>query len=441
MRRSFKSFILRCERPGTKLINARRIFNMLTAGAKRNKRGDAGEGEGDYDNADLDDDEDDDLVRDEDDDDEDMVFFLKSALSRTPRTYANAVAAAAAGVQAAAARRARHVVLEAQAALRGLVRLEGAVYINIAIMKGSGRPPKLYPIKTNVSTTIAEIISDFKNKFSEYQSLKVTNVIFAGKSYSDRTATLPGLGDGHTLFFLGRKQKSRQKEGADKRSKSSRYRRNKSRKGADKRSKRKCNAFINPVCTYVRRGNLAEVAQLLDRGEDVNQRQSGITALMYAAARGRPAMVELLLAYGADVNQIQSQRGLILLDNWFPDNIGQTALMAASTRGHRAVVELLLDHKDIDMDIQDRNGMTALILAAGLGHQAVVELLLAYGADFNIKTISGLRFFFGDPVPGPAVGYTALEAAEAAGEVDCIRLIEQAIIQFRKKKPESATKR
>ena len=57
-----------------------------------------------------------------------------------------------------------------------------------------------------------------------------------------------------------------------------------------------------PLMLAAFRGNTAAVINLLERGADVNARDSaGDTALMFAAYRGHGLIVALLLQYGANV--------------------------------------------------------------------------------------------------------------------------------------------
>ncbi len=57
-----------------------------------------------------------------------------------------------------------------------------------------------------------------------------------------------------------------------------------------------------PLMLAAFRGNTAAVINLLERGADVNARDSaGDTALMFAAHRGHALVVALLLQYGANV--------------------------------------------------------------------------------------------------------------------------------------------
>ena len=67
---------------------------------------------------------------------------------------------------------------------------------------------------------------------------------------------------------------------------------------------------------------------MIDKGADVNASNAGgVTALMIAAADGRPSLVALLVRAGANI-AAQSERG-------------DTALSIARAKGHEAVIKLL----------------------------------------------------------------------------------------------------
>jgi ankyrin repeat protein len=85
-----------------------------------------------------------------------------------------------------------------------------------------------------------------------------------------------------------------------------------------------------PLNQAAMRGDTTQVQQLLDKGADVNTKDSnGETALMEAAGNGHPEVVKQLLAKGADVNAKSSY--------------GYTALLYAADKGHTECVGLLLD--------------------------------------------------------------------------------------------------
>src|SRR5262245_33116784 len=75
-------------------------------------------------------------------------------------------------------------------------------------------------------------------------------------------------------------------------------------------------------CEAVRKGDLAAVTALLDKGADVNAKfRYGATALFKAAERGHTEIVKLLLARGADVT---------VKDTFY----GATAMSWALSNGH-----------------------------------------------------------------------------------------------------------
>jgi ankyrin repeat protein len=127
-------------------------------------------------------------------------------------------------------------------------------------------------------------------------------------------------------------------------------------------------------------GNVEAVRRLVERGADVNAKNSfGATALVYGAAN--EAKVRLLLAHGADVNARTRQ--------------GRTPLMiAAACDGCSAVVKLLLE-KGADANVKDTGGSTALELAASAGEPESVRLLLAAGADAKNVSTSGMTPLLG----------------------------------------------
>jgi hypothetical protein len=99
-------------------------------------------------------------------------------------------------------------------------------------------------------------------------------------------------------------------------------------------------------------GNRLQVAQLIDKGANVNERnEAGRTALMEAVLTDCYEICELLIARGADVNE--------------HDKFGNTALMLAAMIESNEVVKLLID-KGANVNAQTSSGQTALTLAAHL---------------------------------------------------------------------------
>jgi ankyrin repeat protein len=119
------------------------------------------------------------------------------------------------------------------------------------------------------------------------------------------------------------------------------------------------------------RGDLERMAQLIDRGANVNARIDGDGSPLIGAARaGRLEAVRLLLDRGADPNMPVEGDG--------------NPLIMAARDGHLAVVTLLLDRgAQIDMVVpSDEN---ALIQASEKGELEVVKLLVSRGANVNAR--------------------------------------------------------
>ena len=108
----------------------------------------------------------------------------------------------------------------------------------------------------------------------------------------------------------------------------------------------------------IKRGDVQNILELLDRGTDVNAR----------------------------------------------DRHGQTALMLAAHAGHRQVVEALIAHK-ANLNITAKYGLSALMLALVAGHERVALLLAEAGTDLSFR---------GTGAPGFA-GKTAYDLAVERG--------------------------
>jgi ankyrin repeat protein len=111
----------------------------------------------------------------------------------------------------------------------------------------------------------------------------------------------------------------------------------------------------------IKRGDVANVSDLLDRGVDVDAR----------------------------------------------DRYGQTGLMLAAHAGYGEVVATLIDHR-ANLNITAKFGLSALMLAVIAGHTEIARLLVKAGADLSIR---------GTGAPGFA-DKTAYDLAVARGMQD-----------------------
>jgi ankyrin repeat protein len=116
----------------------------------------------------------------------------------------------------------------------------------------------------------------------------------------------------------------------------------------------------------IKRGDVQDVRNLLDRGADVDARdRHGQTALMLAAHAGRRDVVEALIAHGANLNTTAKY--------------GLSALMLALIAGHTQVARLLAD-AGTDLSLRGTGapgfaGKTACDLAAERGMRELSALL------------------------------------------------------------------
>ena len=198
-------------------------------------------------------------------------------------------------------------------------------------------------------------------------------------------------------------------------------------------------AFTDPIHDAARTGDLAGVQAELDKGVDVNAKDTFFfmdsgdgfiipyyerTPLHEAAMEGHREIVELLIAKGADVN-VKSADGTtplhfaarhngiaeLLIDKGADVNAkgwkGLTPLHEAASSGHKEIAEQLIA-KGADVHTLDDNERNSLFYAARGGHKEVVELLIEKGGDVNAKDERG---------------WTALHAAAYFGHKDMAELL------------------
>ena len=82
-------------------------------------------------------------------------------------------------------------------------------------------------------------------------------------------------------------------------------------------------------------------------------------------------------------------------------------LMIGASFGQRQVVLACLQHRQANLDLQDRQGKTALELACHKGHKEIVLDLVGAGARVNLRNNFGCAAL----VQTPCRGHIALVAA------------------------------
>ena len=129
------------------------------------------------------------------------------------------------------------------------------------------------------------------------------------------------------------------------------------------------------VYSASQKGQLDIVRSLLDRGYDVNDRNTHReTALDVASRYGELEVARLLIERGADVDA--------------RDRGGWTPLITALEYGQLEVARLLLDH-GADVNAKMRVRDTALHLASFRGYFEMITSLLERGADVNARNQDG----------------------------------------------------
>lgn len=152
----------------------------------------------------------------------------------------------------------------------------------------------------------------------------------------------------------------------------------------------------------IKRDEPGPVAELLQRGFDVNVRDPDGQHALYLAIRDQARKVtEVLLGWPKiDVEARNSQDESALMMAALKGDLelarrligrdadvnkpGWTALHYASTNGHIAAMRLLLEHHAY-IDAEAPNGTTPLMMAAHYGTPEAVKLLLEEGADPELR--------------------------------------------------------
>lgn len=148
------------------------------------------------------------------------------------------------------------------------------------------------------------------------------------------------------------------------------------------------------LITAIRNGDQTAIRSLLDKGADLNGRDSnGNTPLILAAFYAEPECVELLIKRGADVNAANKS--------------GATALMRAVTN-ERKTRSLLQAGAKVSVRTTDYGNTPLLLASRRVNSSPIVKLLLDKGAD---------------PKESNDVGVTPVMAAAAAGDLETVKVL------------------
>jgi ankyrin repeat protein len=160
-----------------------------------------------------------------------------------------------------------------------------------------------------------------------------------------------------------------------------------------------------PIYAAIRKGNLHTVRLMLDKGENINQKDSIYgTPLHCALQHLKVAAAKLLVERGADVNQMHPLREAVIANDTalvrlmiakgakvnYQDSFGTTELhyIATYVPRYSRFAQLLLD-LHANPNLQDKAGETPLMYAAARGRVAVLKVLLEHHADLTIKNKNG----------------------------------------------------
>ncbi|WP_439183786.1 ankyrin repeat domain-containing protein [Carboxylicivirga taeanensis] len=169
------------------------------------------------------------------------------------------------------------------------------------------------------------------------------------------------------------------------------------------------------IIVFVQTNNIEGVADLLNKGANVNTSDNNQRSLLLIATQeGLTEMAALLVKHGADVNQQadnldspflyagasgQTELVQLFLDHGARFDIFNryhgSALIPACERGHVETVRLLANTKNFPINHINRLGWTALMEAVILGdgskkYQQIVQILKEAGAQLDIADNNGI---------------------------------------------------
>ena len=152
---------------------------------------------------------------------------------------------------------------------------------------------------------------------------------------------------------------------------------------------------FSPMTIAAKHGSTEMVQHLIDRGFDINAKDScGCTPIHGAITSLNPEVVRLLIVAGAHVGVVD-------------ESMGRTALSLAVCEGSLDIVKLLIEC-GVNVNSADDNGETPLICASYCDDTELVDYLLDEGADITCTCHDGC---------------TALHAAAQGGCIDIVKVL------------------
>lgn len=126
----------------------------------------------------------------------------------------------------------------------------------------------------------------------------------------------------------------------------------------------------NLLSYLIRKGDLSKVQQLIEKGADLSQTDSGHMPIHIAAHYGRESIVRTIIMHGGSID-VQTTNELKL-----------TALHIAAYYGHHNVAQALVE-LGANIEARTPQGYTPLRMAASEGYGEITELLLKNKANCN----------------------------------------------------------
>ena len=71
---------------------------------------------------------------------------------------------------------------------------------------------------------------------------------------------------------------------------------------------------VNSFCKLIQMGDYDAVRALIQQGEDLNRKSTGLTPLMFAARHNQPEIAQLLIDNGAKLNSRSEKDGMTALE-------------------------------------------------------------------------------------------------------------------------------